>query len=66
MICCLAVGATVVAAGGIAAVKRSRAKSRDEVIDRAADAVRGVDVREMPGVREGDETRARDGLGDVR
>jgi hypothetical protein len=69
MICCLAVGAAVVAAGGIvAAKKRSRgapSATREEVVDRGVDSLGSVDVREMPRTREGDEARARDGLGDV-
>ena len=64
---CVAAGAAVFAAGGIAAAKkRSRSGEAEELVDRPADPIGGVDVREVPGVREGDEPRAGDGPGDVR
>ena len=62
MICCLAVGAAVVAAGGIAAVKKrsrgAQSVAAEELVDRRVDPLGSVDVREMPGIRERDEVRA--------
>ena len=47
MICCLAAGAAIVAAGGFAAAKRSRdtESQAEEVVDRPVDPLRVNDER---------------------